>query len=56
LFFTNTPLDGMGMMQVRIAALYYPNVIAPKAQVQAAERIALVERLYEAPAFDRFPG
>src|ERR1700675_985445 len=36
LFFTNAPLDQMGMMQVRIAALDDPNAIKPKVQVQIA--------------------
>ena len=56
LFFTNAPLDQMGMTQVRIAALDDPNAIQPKVQVQVAERIGWMESLHEIPAFDRFPG
>jgi hypothetical protein len=56
LFFTNAILDRMGMMQVRIAALDDPNAIAPKMQVQTAERIDWVASAHELPAFERFPG
>ena len=55
LFFTNAPLEQMGMMQVRIAALDDPNAIKPKAQVQTAERVGWVEFLSQIPGFDRFP-
>ena len=56
LFFTNAPLDQMGMMQVRIAALDDPNAIKPKVQVQIAERIGWMASLHEIPVFDRFPS
>ena len=56
LFFSNEPLNQMGMMQVRIAALDDPAAIKPKAQVQTAERIGWMASLHDIPAFDRFPG
>lgn len=56
LFFSNGILDQMGMMQVRIAALDDPNAIAPKVQVQTAERVGWVGLLHDLPAFERFPG
>ncbi|WMT71186.1 GFA family protein [Bradyrhizobium sp. Ash2021] len=46
LFFTNAPLDQMGMMQVRIAALDDPNAIKPKVQVQIAERVGWMASLH----------
>lgn len=44
------------MVQVRIAALEDPNVIAPKVQVQVqvAERIGWMASLDQLPTFDRF--
>lgn len=56
LFFSNGMLDNMGMMQVRIAALDDPDSIAPKVQVQTAERIGWVASLHDVPAFERFPS
>ena len=56
LFFTNAPLDQMGMMQVRIAALDDPNAIKPKVQVQIAERVGWMASLHGIPVFDRFPS
>ena len=56
LFFKNAILEQMGMMQVRIAALDAPDAIAPKIQVQTAERIGWVASAHELPAFERFPG
>ena len=56
LFFSNAPLRQMGMIQVRIAALEDPNVIAPKVQVQVAERIGWMASLDQLPTFDRFPA
>jgi hypothetical protein len=56
LFFTNGPLDQMGMLQVRIAALDDPDAVKPKVQVQVAERINWVSSIHDLPAFDRFPG
>lgn len=55
LFFTNTLLEKMGMMQVRIAALDDPNAIAPKIQVQTAEQVGWTISAHELPAFERFP-
>jgi hypothetical protein len=54
LLFTNAPLDQMGMMQVRIAALDDPNAIKPTVQVQIAERVGWMASLHEIPVFDRF--
>jgi hypothetical protein len=56
LFFTNAVLKQMGMMQVRIAALDEPNALAPKIQVQTAERVRWMTSAHELPAFERFPG
>lgn len=56
LFFTNAPLEQMGMMQVRIAALDDPDAIAPKMQVQTAERPDWMATAHALPAFERFPG
>jgi hypothetical protein len=55
LFFTNNQLAKMGMKQIRIAALNEPDAIAPKMQVQTAERPKWVESAYALPAFDHFP-
>ena len=55
LFFTNGPLDQMGMVQVRIGALDDPDAVAPRLQVQTAERIAWVPMVHDLPAFERFP-
>ncbi|MCJ2086427.1 GFA family protein [Methylobacterium sp. E-005] len=56
LFFSNAPLQQMGMMQVRVAVLDDPEAIAPQMQVQTAERVKWVTSLHELPAFERFPG
>ncbi len=56
LFFTNGQLDQMGMIQVRIAALDDPDAIAPKMQVQTAERADWMTSIDTLPAFERFPG
>jgi hypothetical protein len=56
LFFTNGQLDQMGMMQVRVAALDNPDAIAPKMQVQTAERADWMASVHALPAFERFPG
>jgi hypothetical protein len=55
LFFSNAPLQRMGMMQAPIAALDNPDAIAPKTQVQVAERIGWVDSVHTLPAFERFP-
>ena len=56
LLFTNGPLEAMGMTQVRIAALDDPSAIAPRMQVQVAERVDWMASALELPAFERFPG
>ncbi len=56
LFFTNAPLEQLGMMQVRIAVLDNPDAITPQMQVQTAERVKWVTSVHELPAFERFPG
>jgi len=56
LFFTNALLEQMGMVQVRIAALDDPDAIAPKVQVQTAERVGWMTSAHDLPAFERFPG
>ena len=55
LFFANSLLDKMGMMQVRIATLDDPDAVAPKVQVQVAEQIKWMATAHELPAFERFP-
>ncbi|MFT4510453.1 GFA family protein [Caballeronia sp. 15711] len=55
LFFSNQQLDQMGMIQVRIAAFNDPNLIAPKMQVQTAERPSWMTSITELPSFVRFP-
>jgi hypothetical protein len=55
LFFSNAQLAQMGMLQVRIAALDNPAAIAPRMQVQVAERIAWMASINELPMIDRFP-
>lgn len=55
LFFTNGLLEQMGMVQVRISALDDANAIAPKMQVQTAERLRWVAAVPELPGFERFP-
>lgn len=56
LFFTNEPLRRMGMIQVRIAALDDPEAIAPRMQVQTADRAGWMASAHALPAFERFPG
>lgn len=56
LFFTNAPLRRMGMIQVRIAALDDPAAIAPRMQVQTAERPDWMTSAHALPAFERFPA
>ncbi|MBE7179786.1 MAG: hypothetical protein INR71_01025 [Terriglobus roseus] len=56
LFFVNEALEGMGMMQVRVAVLADPDVVRPSAQVRTAERIGWMATVHELPAFERFPG
>jgi hypothetical protein len=55
LFFVNGPLEQMGMAQVRIAALDEAEAVAPKMQVQIAERLDWMNTVDELPAFQRFP-
>jgi len=55
LFFTNAPLEQMGMIQVRIAALDDPEAISPKMQVQTAERPRWMASAHTLPEFERFP-
>jgi hypothetical protein len=45
-----------GIADVQIATLDDPASLAPTIQVQAAERIAWMERAHELPAFDRYPA
>jgi hypothetical protein len=56
LFFVNAALDQMGMVQVRIASLEEPEAVAPKMQVQVAERIDWMTSVDRLPAFERFPN
>ncbi|OAH28023.1 aldehyde-activating protein [Methylorubrum populi] len=56
LFFTNAPLEQMGMMQVRIAVLDDPDAITPQMQVQTADRVKWMASAHELPAFKRFPS
>ena len=56
LFFTNPALEGLGMIQVRIAALDEPQAVRPGAHVQVADRIDWVEGIHRLPAYERFPA
>jgi hypothetical protein len=56
LFFTNAPLEQVGMMQVRIAVLDDPDAITPQMQVQTADRVKWMASAHELPAFERFPS
>lgn len=56
LFFVNAPLERMGMIQVRIAALETPEAVIPRMQVQVAERIAWMASLEDIACIQRFPG
>ncbi|GGF47499.1 aldehyde-activating protein [Azorhizobium oxalatiphilum] len=56
LFFVNAPLEQMGMIQVRIAALETPEAVAPRLQVQVAERLEWMTSLDDLASFERFPG
>ena len=56
LFFSNAMLERMGFVQVRIAACDDPDALAPRAQVQTAERIAWMRDAHALPEFARFPG
>lgn len=55
LFFTNIVLDDMKMVQIRVASLDDPGAIAPRFQVQRAERIAWTDTIGQLPGFERFP-
>ena len=44
------------LADVQIATLDDPASLAPMIQVQAAERIAWMERAHALPAFDRYPS
>ena len=55
LFFTNSALQRMGMMQVRMAALNDPDAIVPKMQVQTAERVGWMATAHKLPSFEGFP-
>ena len=45
-----------GIADVQIATLDDPASLAPMIQVQAAERIAWMERAHDLPSFDRYPS
>ena len=45
-----------GIADVQIATLDDPGAVAPMIHVQAAERLAWMERAHELPAFDRYPS
>ena len=55
LFFSHAPLQRMGMMQVRVAALDNPDAIAPKTQAPMAERIGWIVSVHKPPGFARSP-
>jgi hypothetical protein len=44
-----------GIADVQVATLDEPDSLAPAIQVQAAERIAWMERAHELPTFERYP-
>jgi hypothetical protein len=45
-----------GIADVQVATLDDPESLAPMIQVQAAERIAWMERAHELPVFERYPS
>lgn len=45
-----------GLVDVQIATLDDPAALPPTAHIQAAERIAWMERAHELPSFARYPG
>ena len=55
LFYTNDVVFP-GMIDVQTGTLDDPDELTPAVQVQAAERLAWVERLNDIPAFDRYPA
>ena len=55
LFYYNA-VDLPGIADVQIATLDDPSAVCPQIQVQAAERIAWMERAHELPAFARYPS
>lgn len=55
LFYTNA-LVFPGAIDVQSATLDDPDLIAPGAQIQRAERIGWVDRIDELPKFDRYPA
>lgn len=54
LFYYNTA-NLPGLVDVQIATLDDPEVVAPAIQVQTAERLAWMKRAHELPAFERYP-
>jgi hypothetical protein len=55
LFYTNEAIFH-GKIDVQICTLDDPDAIAPKAQIQVAERIGWMETAHALPAFERYPG
>ena len=45
-----------GIVDVQIATLDDPDALAPRVQVQVAERIGWMATAHALPAFERFPG
>jgi hypothetical protein len=54
LFYTNDKFLP-GITDVQSATLDEPARLAPKVQIQVADRIGWMERAHKLPAFDRFP-
>ena len=54
LFYFNTS-SLPGIADVQIATFDDPAGVAPQIQVQAAERLAWMERAHDLPSFDRYP-
>jgi hypothetical protein len=54
LFYTNSQMLP-GIIDVQSATYDDPNLVAPQAHIQVAERIGWMEKAHELPAFDRFP-
>lgn len=45
-----------GIVDVQVATLDNPNVLAPAIQIQTAERLDWVTSMKELPEFERFPA
>jgi hypothetical protein len=54
LFYRNAELLP-NLVEVQLATLDHPDVLAPTMQIQTAERLGWMTHIDELPAFERFP-